>query len=107
RDPTEKPATITPPVVEHCPACQSELLPGGAFCPTCGHRLGQAVPTPQTPASSLRPTFSEAQSVVHTYQPAQSPAPPRSITSPLTKEPAEDPDTVWGILTFENGTQFK
>ncbi len=107
RDPTESLATITPPVVEHCPACKSELLQGGTFCPTCGHRLGQAAPTPQTPASSLRPISSEAQSAVHTYQPVQFPAPPWSITSPLTEEPSEGPDTVWGILTFENGPQFK
>jgi uncharacterized membrane protein YdbT with pleckstrin-like domain len=38
-----------------CPSCSTEIAAGSAFCPKCGHRLGEVAPaTAATPAEQLR-----------------------------------------------------
>lgn len=38
-----------------CPSCSTEIAAGSAFCPKCGHRVGEAAPAAaSTPAEQLR-----------------------------------------------------
>ena len=46
--PTPQVEVATPPIMERCPACGTELQPGGAFCSSCGHRLVPIAPLAQT-----------------------------------------------------------
>jgi WD40 repeat protein len=77
------------PDMEQCPACGVKLLPGGAFCSSCGHRLMQVIHVPQMVFSaeehvplSTTENFSEHKT---------------DTTVPEKLEPQEEPLTISSI----------